>query len=269
MSLSRSGSSRALTRRSADNDGSGSGDTGVHLAAQSREDDVPLTTNATPDDTTPPDTLVPDIVVDAVNVDSGKDAGVAQRSDDVDEDTSRRQSQEVAGLRQTTSAIMRDTRTNAKQMNRNLVDESNGKNVLSLMSEEIGPVSLKDSVSQADTLDRSATVVDRQSAVSDKPSTGAQPKVFGMRVEQHAKGLVLENGVFTLLVGYPATLRLFGEGLTEDMEVLFTAEAADYGDTCTIRTSAAFQVSCYWRLVGLCYQSEYVAGQLTTLYVNT
>ena len=43
----------------------------------------------------------------------------------------------------------------------------------------------------------------------------------------------------------PATLRLLGSGLTQDTEVLFTAEAGELGDPCTVRTSNSFRVSGY------------------------
>ena len=67
-------------------------------------------------------------------------------------------------------------------------------------------------------------------------------EVIGMRVEEHSKGVALEGDVWSLQADTPATLRLFGKGFTESAEIVFTAEAADRGDRCTVETTAAFPV---------------------------
>jgi len=85
----------------------------------------------------------------------------------------------------------------------------------------------------------------RDTSESPPPPVGAGIEVLGLRVEEHAKEVVLTGGIGSLQANTDAVLRLFGKGFAEDTEVLFTAEAADRGDKCTVKTSAAFQVNSF------------------------
>ncbi|KAK4297714.1 hypothetical protein Pmani_029882, partial [Petrolisthes manimaculis] len=69
--------------------------------------------------------------------------------------------------------------------------------------------------------------------------------VHGLRIEAHSKGVEYEDLAVSLLVNSEAKVRLFGEGMSSEMEVLFTADAGDPSDPalgCTARLSKAFKV---------------------------
>lgn len=68
-------------------------------------------------------------------------------------------------------------------------------------------------------------------------------KICGMRVEEHAKGIVYEDQTASVMANTDAKLRLFGQDLTTDTEVLFTAYPAEAGEVCTAHLSKAFKVS--------------------------
>ncbi|KAK3858308.1 hypothetical protein Pcinc_035492, partial [Petrolisthes cinctipes] len=68
--------------------------------------------------------------------------------------------------------------------------------------------------------------------------------IHGLRVEAHSKGVEYEDLAVSLLVNNEATIRLFGEGMTSEMEVLFTADSGDPSDPalgCSARLSKAFK----------------------------
>lgn len=75
-------------------------------------------------------------------------------------------------------------------------------------------------------------------------SSNEKATIIGLRVEEHDKGIAYEDLAGSVQVYIDATLRLFGQGLTADSEVLFTAKPSDGPDEmCSEHLSRAFKVS--------------------------
>lgn len=85
--------------------------------------------------------------------------------------------------------------------------------------------------------------IDQDVAVPFEGSAIEMARVFGLRVEEHDKGIFFEDLAGSVLVNTDATLRLFGDGLSIESEVLFTAYPAEAGDMCGAHLSKAFKVS--------------------------
>ena len=113
-------------------------------------------------------------------------------------------------------------------------------------STQTGPVESAESRGQGKGVAEVST--EGQASADDTISPTPSPatvnlKVFGLRVEDHSKGIEFAGGVGALRANTKAVLRLFGEGFTDETEVLFTAEARDRGDKCTTKTTDSFRVS--------------------------
>ena len=68
------------------------------------------------------------------------------------------------------------------------------------------------------------------------------PRVFGIRVQAHSKGISYEGDTALLQANYDAQLLLLGQGLTNDTHIQFTAKSDDAGGKCFISTSEIFKV---------------------------
>ena len=107
---------------------------------------------------------------------------------------------------------------------------------------------MKASLTQADS-PASESPVDRNDFDKDpmfsyEGSAVEMVKISGMRVESHGKGIeYAEDLSASVLVNTAAKLRLFGQDLTMDTEILFTANSAQPGEVCSARLSKAFKVS--------------------------
>lgn len=67
--------------------------------------------------------------------------------------------------------------------------------------------------------------------------------IFGLRVEHASKEpRVDEDGVPAVLSHTPVTVRLFGEGLTENTVIVFTQEHNGYGGSCLVPVTSKFRV---------------------------
>lgn len=69
-----------------------------------------------------------------------------------------------------------------------------------------------------------------------------QIHIRGIRVEEAEKEPKYENGIPSLLTGTRATLRLFGEGFTEDTVITFTHQERAYGGECQMPATEPFRV---------------------------
>ena len=75
-------------------------------------------------------------------------------------------------------------------------------------------------------------------------SGGLTARVFGLRVEEHVKGIEFDDGgVAKLLADTEAVLRIFGEGITTNLLVQFTASEPNDGGSCNEENSRVFNVS--------------------------
>lgn len=79
--------------------------------------------------------------------------------------------------------------------------------------------------------------------LENKPLLNFKARVFGIRVQSHAKGISYSDGVIELQEGYDADIVFFGAGLTSEISVQFTAVEAVAGSRCDISTSDVFPVS--------------------------
>lgn len=134
-----------------------------------------------------------------------------------------------------------NTDDRARQIESNIENEDAGDRLKELVDDEVGPAISR---SAADNSPASNSLLDRALASTSKEDGIS---VFGLRVEKHSKALELNDaGVYELLVDSPALIRLFGVGLTNQTEILFTAEPGSRGSACTVKTSAAFKVRCHF-----------------------
>lgn len=113
-----------------------------------------------------------------------------------------------------------------------------------LMKEGVSGASLTQADSLSPAAPHARDSLDQDPDAAFEGSAVEMVKICGLRVEKHAKGIDYEDQAGSVLVNTEATLRLFGQGLTTDTEVLFTAyPAAAAGDICGAHLSKAFKVS--------------------------
>ncbi|KAB7507900.1 Metal transporter CNNM4 [Armadillidium nasatum] len=79
--------------------------------------------------------------------------------------------------------------------------------------------------------------------LEDKPLLNFKTRVFGIRVQSHAKGISYSDGVIELQEGYDADIVFFGMGLTSEISVQFTAVEAVMGSRCDVSTSDVFPLT--------------------------
>ncbi|XP_066950363.1 unextended protein-like isoform X2 [Macrobrachium rosenbergii] len=82
----------------------------------------------------------------------------------------------------------------------------------------------------------SQPVTDSSSAVPRKI------RITGLRIEEHAKGILYEDHSASIMMDTDAVVRFFGEGFTEATEFLFTTFEKEYGKPCSVGNTKSFKV---------------------------
>lgn len=121
-----------------------------------------------------------------------------------------------------------------------------------LMKETISGASLSVPVNRSPAAPHARESSDPSLANDYEGSADEMVRISGMRVEEHAKGIDYEELAGSVLVNTDAKLRVFGQGLTMDAEILFTANPAEAGEVCGAHLSRAFKVSVMDDLVFHC-----------------
>ncbi|XP_045128204.1 unextended protein-like isoform X1 [Portunus trituberculatus] len=111
-----------------------------------------------------------------------------------------------------------------------------------LMKETISSVSLSQPNSRSPAAPHARESSEPDLANDYEGSADEMVRISGLRVEAHGKGIEYEELAGSVLVNTEATLRLFGQVLTTDTEILFTANPAEAGEVCGAHLSKAFKV---------------------------
>ncbi|MPC33449.1 hypothetical protein E2C01_026799 [Portunus trituberculatus] len=110
-----------------------------------------------------------------------------------------------------------------------------------LMKETISSVSLSQPNSRSPAAPHARESSEPDLANDYEGSADEMVRISGLRVEAHGKGIEYEELAGSVLVNTEATLRLFGQVLTTDTEILFTANPAEAGEVCGAHLSKAFK----------------------------
>ncbi|XP_076048568.1 metal transporter uex isoform X2 [Oratosquilla oratoria] len=72
--------------------------------------------------------------------------------------------------------------------------------------------------------------------------TRGKADIFGMKIDESAKGIEYDGLVGQLLADSSATLRLFGTGISNESYIMFTAKKGQQGEPCFLDTTKRFKV---------------------------